>query len=307
MEIQRIYSTLLFFCMRKLMVLLGLYLPCLVNAQLLSLPSSSSNDSVLIESAGVNGGTALWGSSTTLGAYQISGDDYQKPLQPGSADQELGLTWNYTLPSSLAATLQSVNATGGTVRVIFVGETAGWLNDFGYTYSGQASGQKSFTAWEQIQSFGTAANIKFGDYFDVKLNPGQMAGFDFWFSATGVFGPRPTSLTDLGGVYQAFDSTANSSPTQQYLWSASSIAVNTWIPSLSAAAPVATYLAGIEDWRIDRGSDRDYNDLLIALQFYNSDGTPFTTVPEPGTWAAIAGALAFGFVLIHRYCFPKTH
>jgi hypothetical protein len=298
------------FRMRKLIVLLGLGLPCLVNAQLLSLPPSSSKDGVVIKPADVNGGTALWGSPTTLGAYQISGDGYQKPLHPGSADQELGLTWNYTPPSSLAAARQGINATGGIVRAIFVGETAGWLNDFGYTYSGVPSGQKSYTAWQRIQSFGAAnnTNIKFGDYFDVNLAPGQMANFDFWLSAPGVMGPRPTSLTDLGGVYTAFNPSASSSPTQQYLWAASSLSVNTWIPSLSASAPVATYLAGIEDWRIDRGSDRDYNDFMFALQFYNSDGTPFTAtaVPEPGTWAAIAGVLAFGFVLVRRYCFPKT-
>jgi hypothetical protein len=292
--------------MRQLLVLLGLGLPCLVNAQQLSLPPGSLNDGVVIKPAGVNGGTALWGSTSTLGAYQISGDGYQKPLHPGSADQELGLTWNYTPPSSLAAARQGINATGGTVRAIFVGETAGWLNDFGYTYSGQASGPKSFTAWEQIQSFGPASNIHFGDYFDVTLTPGQMSNFDFWFSASGVFGPRPTSLTELGGVYQAFDSKQNSSSTQQYLWSASSLAVNTWVPSLSATVPVATYLAGIEDWRIDRGSDRDYNDFLFALQFFNSDGTPFTAVPEPGTWAAIAGALAFAFVLIRRRRFRQA-
>ena len=294
--------------MRKLMVLLGLGLPCLVNAQLPSLPPNSSNDGVVVKPAGVNSSPALWGSPTSLGAYQISGDDYQKPLHPGSPDQELGLTWNFSAPSSLATARQAINTTGGIVRAIFVGETAGWLNDFGYTYSGVPSGQKSYTAWQRIQSFGSTndTNIKFGDYFDVNLAPGQMANFDFWFSAPGEMGSRPTSLTDLGGVYTAFNSSASSSSTPQYLWAASSITVDTWIPSLSAAAPVATYLAGIEDWRIDRGSDRDYNDLVLALQFYNSDGTPFTAVPEPGTWAAIAGILAFGFVLIRRLGFRQA-
>ena len=290
------------------MVLFGFGLPCLVNAQLLSLPPSSSNDGVVVKPAGVNSGPALWGSPTSLGAYQISGDDYQKPLHPGSADQELGLTWNYAAPASLSAARQGINATGGIVRAIFVGETAGWLNDFGYTYSGVPSGQKSYTAWPRIQSFGSTktTNIKFGNYFDVNLAPGQMASFDFWLSAPGEMGSRPTSLTDLGGVYTAFNSSASSSSTPQYLWAASSIAVDTWIPSVSAAAPVATYLAGIEDWRIDRGSDRDYNDLVFAVQFYNSDGTPFIAVPEPGTWAAIAGMLAFVFVLIRRLGFRQA-
>jgi len=287
--------------MRTLFVLVGLLLPGLVGAQQLTLPPASSSDNVVPKPLGVNSGTDRWESQTTLYPYAISGDDYQNPLHPGSTDQELGLKWNYAVPASLSSDRQRINATGGTVRAIFVGETAGWLDDFGYTYSGHPSGPKSFTAWQQIQSYGSASNIKFGDFFDVALAPGQMANFDFWFSATGVFGPRPTSLTELGGVYMAFNSSNSSSPTSQYLWAGSSIPVNTWIPSLSSAAPVATYLAGVEDWRIDRGSDRDYNDFVFALQFYNPDGSPLTVVPEPGTWAAIAGVLALSFALLNRY------
>jgi hypothetical protein len=287
--------------MRKFVVLLiSFSLPGLLGAQQLTLPPDASVDNVVIAPVGINGAPNLWGSPTTLGAYQISGDGYQNPLHPGASDQELGLSWNFSAPESLAADRQLINASGGTVRAIFVGETAGWLNDFGYTYSGHSSGPNSFTAWSQIQSFGPGANLKFGDNFSVTLAAGQMANFDFWFSATGVFGPRPTTLTDLGGVYMAFDPAESSRPTAQYLWSSSSIAVNTWIPSLATSMPVTTYLAGIEDWRIDRGSDRDYNDFVFALQFFNADGSPLAPVPEPGTWAAIAGVLSFAFVLIRR-------
>jgi hypothetical protein len=292
--------------MRTLFVLVGLILPGLLTAQQLSLPPIASGDNVVSKALGVNSGANRWESQTTLYAYAFSGDDYQNPLHPGSSDQELGLTWNYAVPSSLSAERQRINTTGGTVRAIFVGETAGWLDDFGYTYSGRPSGPKAFTAWQQIQSYGAASNIKFGDYFDVTLAPGQMATFDFWFNATGVSGASPTSLIEQGGVYMAFNPSQNSSPTSQYLWAGSSIPVNTWIPSLSSAAPVATYLAGVEDWRIDRGSDRDYNDFVFALQFYNPDGSPLTVVPEPGTWAAIAGALALGFVLVRRFGYRRT-
>ena len=287
--------------MNRSVILLSVCLPCLLKAQQLTLPPAASQDRVVVSTAGVNAGTTYWGDPATLGAYQISGDDYQKPLAIGSRDQELGLAWNASAPASLSADRQRINETGGTVRAIFVGETAGWLNDFGYTYSGSPSGPKSFTAWEQIQSFGTSPNIRFGDYFDVSVEAGKMSTFDFWFSAAGVSGSHPTSLTDLGGVYTAFTPAESSAQTQQYIWSDSSIYVNTWIPSISASVPVATYLVGIEDWRIDRGSDRDYNDFLFALQFYNADGTPLTVVPEPGVWSAIAGVAAFAFVLIRKH------
>jgi hypothetical protein len=287
--------------MNRSVVALVFCLPCLLRAQQLTLPPSSSLDGVVIKTGGVNGGVDHWGSSATLGAYKISGDGYQEPLHPGFNDQKLGLVWNNTAPDSLIADRQRINTTGGSVRAIFVGETAGWKNDFGYTYSGQPSGPRSFTAWDQIQSFGPTLNIEFGDYFDVPLAPGEMTNFDFWFSATGVFGPRPTTPTDLGGVYTAFNPARSSVPTDQFLWAGSNISVNTWIPTTFTSAPVATYLIGIEDWRLDRGSDRDYNDFLFALQFFNTDGTPLTGVPEPGRWAAIAGALAFAYVLIRRY------
>jgi len=286
-------------------VVLGAH--CLLGAQQSTRPPSSAQDGVIIQSAGINASTQEWGDSTSLGAYRISGDGYQRPLRPGKSDSQLGLIWQTTAPASLTSSRESLNSIGGLMRTVFIGETAGWLNDFGYTYSGSLTGPKSYTAWSQIQSYGSASNIRFGDYFDLTFAPGRMANFDFWFNATGTFGPPPTSLTELGGVYTAFNSLPGSVKTSQFLWAGSSISVNTWIPSLSASVPVTTYLVGVEDWRVDRGADGDYNDFLFALQFYGTDGSPVAAIPEPETWAAIAGFVALGFVVLRRFRLRQTY
>ena len=288
--------------MKRLTAFVFLCAPCLLRSQQIALPPSSLQDGVIIHSAGINAGPRYWSSRTSLGAYRISGDGYQSPLHPGVADSQLRLIWTTIAPASLTYARQSLNNTGGLLRVIFIGETAGWLNDFGYTYSGNPTGPEAFTAWSQIQSYGGKPNIKFGDHFDLSLAPGQMADFDFWFNATGVFGSRPTSLTELGGVYTAFNPQHSSVNTSQFLWANSSISVNTWIPSLSTSVPIITYLVGIEDWRIDRGADRDYNDLVFALQFLKADGSSASTaIPEPVTWTILTGLLALGYVLISKF------
>jgi len=286
--------------MKRLAAFVFLCDPCLLSAQQIVLPPSSVQDGVIIHTAGINAGSTYWSSLNSLGAYQIYGDGYQQPLHPGSTDQQLGLVWNTSAPATLSKDRQYLNTSGGIVRAIYVGETAGWLNDFGYTYSGNPSDSHSYTAWKKIQSVGPNPSIQFGDYFDVTLKPGEMTHFDFWFSATGVFGRRPTTLTDAGGVYTLFN-TPECSNSSQFLWASNGIAANTWNPANSSSMLVNTYLVGVEDWRINRGADRDYNDLIFALQFLKTDGTAATAViPEPSTWAIIAGLLALGYVTINR-------
>jgi len=62
-----------------------------------------------------------------------------------------------------------------------------------------------------------------------------------------------------------------------------------------------TYLVAIEDWRLDRGSDADYSDLLIGLQVYTQSGTPFEPVPVPEpAELALAGGFALLAIAAHR-------
>jgi hypothetical protein len=66
---------------------------------------------------------------------------------------------------------------------------------------------------------------------------------------------------------------------------------------------VTTYVVGLEDWRLDRSSDADYSDNVIALQFFTSSGTPLTSevVPEPATFGLIGAAALLGLVALRKF------
>jgi hypothetical protein len=281
-------------------LILGSCLSAKAYAQQLILPPSSLSIGAPVNTAGMNNTDDRWNSGTSLGAYRVAGDGFQDPLVAGSPDNHLGLDWNAAPSVNLTANQKQLSTAGGFMRVIFVGESAGWLNDFGFTYSGNPVGPGTYTIWSQIQSVGPAKNMQYGDYVDIPIAPGNK-DFDLWFSATGKFGSRPTAPTELGGIYTAFNPSNSSVYTPQYLWAASAIAVDTWIPAESKPVFVPTFLASIEDWRIDRGSDQDYSDFRFALQFLDSNGEPLAVIPEPSSWALVAGSLAFGFVFIRKF------
>src|SRR3569833_4069805 len=114
-----------------------LTLPALATAsygQFWTLPPSSSMDDVAVQDIGSNSGADAWNATDGLAAYAASSDGNSYRFQIGSSDNPLGLTWQSTPSVDAIAAKNSVNANGGTVRAIFVGETAGWLNAFGYTY-----------------------------------------------------------------------------------------------------------------------------------------------------------------------------
>ncbi|HEY9154389.1 MAG TPA: hypothetical protein VIM69_04620 [Opitutaceae bacterium] len=259
--------------------------------QFWTLPPSSTTDGVTVQDIGANSATDAWSDSNGLAAYASSGDGDSNRIAIGSTNNPLGLDWQ-TSPSAAAISVRdSVNTNGGTIRAIFVGETAGWLNDFGYTYSGDPT-KDSFTVSHAIQSVGPNANVKFGQYIDIPVLAGQANTLDFWLNGVGAMGnsPKP-GPSSLGGIYTAFNSSASSpsSATSQFAWSTTPIAVNTYVSAINGFAPVDTYLVSAEDWRIGAGSDRDYSDYTFALQFFDSNGVPLGAVPEPASTACLIG------------------
>lgn len=273
-------------------------------AQLNPLPPSSLTDGIAVQHEGINGGATHWDSPSTLGSFKnISTTNGDAPLT-SSTYNPLGLTFASTIPTavtSIKATMAASGAaTAGTIRSIFLGESAGWQDDFGYTYSGKPTGPGSFTAFQNISAgLGSPATIAFGDFFDVPLTGTQASTFDYWYDGVG----DSSSPSTYGGVYTAFNP-ANSSPIVppgNVLWAQSPLMVNTFVPALGAYADVATYLVAFEDWRLDRGSDKDYTDLVVGLQFYNANGLPFGPVPEPSTYGLMGAAGLLGLVAYRRF------
>jgi len=268
-------------------------------AQLNPLPPASG---IPQQSIGVNAGSSHWDANPGLASYAFTSDINLSTPKPGTPDTVLGLQWGVASPFALSSRAQ-VAAQGGTIRAIFVGESAGWLNDFGYSLNGVPSA--GLTLASNIQSeTGTPypVDLTFGDHFDIGVAAGTGANFDFWLNAVGGFGTtNPVPPTSDGGVYTAFNA-FNSSP---YLapgnvrWTINPIMVNTFINATLGYQDVATYLVSFEDWRLDHGSDGDLNDFMFAVQFFKTDGTPFTPVPEPSTYGLL-GAMALVGLVAHR-------
>lgn len=263
-------------------------------AQLAVLPPPSMVDGNPISSIGLNAGPTHWDDPTTLGRYHLA-SDATLPL-PG------GLTWANTAPAALTASRTQIGQEGGTIRAIFAGETAGWLNDFGYTYSGQPGDAESFTVFSDIQA---PSSVQFGDHVNIALLPGEADSFDFWFNATDSFtADNPPPPTSNGGVYTVFDQT-NSRPyfaPGNVRFAQSPLMVSTWMPALGRYEDVATYLVTIEDWRSDRGADRDTSDFIFGLQFFNVRGIPLgdVPVPEPSTYGMIGAVSLLGLAAWRR-------
>jgi hypothetical protein len=271
-------------------------------AQLSPVPNPSGpNDGVWVSPiAGVNNNATYWSNPAGLLAYQFSSDINLNTPKPGTPDNKLGLFWGATPNADVLSMMSQINADGGSIRVIFLGESAGWWNDFGYTYSGlPADLANSFSLWNNIQSVAPDTNIVFGDNATISLAKGEASTFDFWLNGANAGNwPNPAPGAP-GGVYTAFNP-ANGESAVNVSWTQSYISVRSYVDgTLANDYWNKTYLVGFEDIR--GGGDADYNDFMFAVQFFKSDGTPFTPVPEPSTYGLMGAAALLAFVARRRF------
>jgi hypothetical protein len=278
-------------------------------AQLNPLPPSSTTEGVSVTplAGSPNAGITHWEDTADLAAYKFASDGTENVPNMDSPDNKLGLSWSSAPNGNIALALNSITAKGGAIQAIFTGESAGWYNDFGYTYSGTPQGPNSYTVFSDIQAVG-GAGILFGDSIFLNFSPGEAANFDFWLNGVGAMGnPNPVPPTANGGVYTVFNPLNSNpyNPPGNVKWAQSPIFVNTWVQALNGGAggyaDVATWLVGVEDWNLATGSDGDSNDFMFALQFFREDGTPFTPVPEPATYGLIGAAALLGLVARRRF------
>lgn len=282
------------------------------SAQLNPLPPSSTTDGVNVHAINYTDLThqtevGHW-DVNPLVAYKFASDDNLNTPNMESPDNKLGLSWASGMNFMAASSLMKIQNEGGTIRTIFTGESAGWLNDFGYSYSGNpATVGQSFTVFSNIQALAPSPTIFFGDYFEVNFATKSLNNFDLWLNGVGAMGLNNPPTSDNGGVYTIFNP-ANSTPyiaPGNVLWATTPIMVDTWVQSLGAYVPIATYLVGVEDWRLDKGADGDSNDFVFALQFLDKNGRGITPVPEPSTYGLLGAIALLGLVARRRFVAKK--
>ena len=265
-------------------------------AQLAPLPGTEPG--VSVNSIGANAGALYWENPLGLLAYKFASDDNLGAPKPSALDNGLGLSWASSYNGHVASILNKLNAEGGTIRAIFLGESAAWLNDFGYAYDGLPAGTQSYSVWNDIQANQLVPNPEFGAHINLDLQVGEASAFDFWLSASNSKSAVTQPPGSPGGYYTAFHPANGNPGTNNALWTQDALNVRNWTPGGDQWA--ATYLVGFEDWRLG-SADKDYNDFMFAVQFFDKNGTPFSSVPEPSTYGLIGAAALLGLVARRRF------
>ncbi|MGC4075184.1 MAG: PEP-CTERM sorting domain-containing protein [Nibricoccus sp.] len=216
-------------------------------------------------------------------------------------------TWTaVTQPSDISPTIPWL-AGGGTVKTIFLGESAGSLNDFGYIKSTSPVGVAgSYVALET--DINNPTTIQSG--WESLVNYGAGEKLDFWLNNPGTVTPSIP-----GGTYFSF--LLNTVPSQfaggdpythvKFKWV--SVVTEYQLPSGAyTTGPVDTLLIAFEDLRgtpLAPGSgapvippgDADYTDFIVAFQFLTTQNA----VPEPSTYGLIGAGALLGLVGYRRF------
>lgn len=175
-----------------------------------------------------------------------------------------------------------------TAEFVFLGESGGWWNDWGY----QLNGTDHLLAEGMQARDGT--NIHFGDNFFLTVQPGD--SLEIFITGSGVTRQdgQVTVNAQNGGRFQAYDKTLNTggSVEQSYY------GILDPLTSVREGADLSPFTVfSFEDYRVTTGrSDRDYNDLIFAVRF----STPSAEVPEPATYGALAAVVLLGFIGLRR-------
>ncbi len=224
-------------------------------------------------------------------------------------------SWNFVTQNSDIGPSMSWLAGGGTVKVIFLGESAAAANDFGFIKSGaDVSNAANYTALvtDVANTNGTpGGNIQSG--WETLVNYGAGERLDFWLNNPGGF--------DGGGTYFSFlennvgSAFADGDPYTHSKFAWTSV-MTEYVNSSGSlvTGEIDTLLIAFEDLRgaplapgdglptIPPG-DGDYTDFIVAFQFLPPQ---LSSVPEPSTYGLIGAASLMAMLAYRRYSNRKA-
>jgi hypothetical protein len=220
-------------------------------------------------------------------------------------------SWNFvTQTSDIFGATNPFLAGGGSVKTIFLGESAGSGNDFGYIKVGANLGSSaSYTPLVTNIENSNQPGGTFQSGWETLAHYGAGEKLDFWLNNPGTFAPGGTYFSFLqGGVGSAF---AGGDPYTHVKYSWTTV-LTEYVNSsgVTVQGNVDTLLIAFEDLRgpvvppggaplptINPG-DGDFTDFLVAFQFLPSQ---LVAVPEPSTYGLLGAAALAGLIGYRRF------
>jgi hypothetical protein len=211
------------------------------------------------------------------------------------------------------APFPTFNAGGGSVKVIFLGETAGNLNDFGYVKFPNVGGitdtaNLSYLATDIENAYTGGGNISSGQEAYVHYNAGETVDF-FLYNSGNPFADQGLGawfVLGQGGL-EAYLHNQAIPGYQHYRWTTQSV----WTKYAQSDGTIVdgfvdTLLVSFEDFTFAQTNPNDanpiaipgadYSDFIFAFQFL-----PSQAVPEPSTYGLMGAAALLGLVGYRRF------